>query len=427
MICCCESNALLKRKESTMKNLNRPMFLLICIVIMISTSCVFAQDWPQWRGPERDGKVTRFTAPGDWPKDLTLRWKVTVGLGDSTPVLVGDKLYVFTRQGEDEVVLCLNAGTGDEIWHAKYAAQAVTGAASRHPGPRSTPVVANGKIVTLGVGGVLSCLDAASGKVVWRKDPFPKVVPRFFAAYSPIIVDGMVIAHLGGQGNGAIIAYDLASGGEKWRWSGEGPDYGSPVLLTVEGTKQIVSPAEKNVVGVRVTDGALLWEVPFAPPSRAYNASTPIIDGQTVFISGAGRGTKALKIQKQGDGFAAKELWSNGDLAVQFDTPVLRDGLLFGLTNRNNLFCINAATGATEWTDSNAFGSRGFGSIVSAGSVLAALANNSELVFYKPDGKAYNEIARYKVAESEVYAHPVISKNRVYVKDKDSLAMWVIE
>ncbi len=200
-----------------MKKTNQSMAMRVGCVILISAICVFAQDWPQWRGPNRDGKVSRFTAPLKWPKELTQNWKTTVGSGNATPALVGEKLYVFTRQGGDEVVLCLNAANGKELWRDKYAAQAVTGAASRHPGPRSSPTVANGKVVTLGVGGVLSCLNAATGKLVWRKDPFPKVVPRFFTSMSPIIVDGMVIAHLGGQGNGAIIAYDLATGSEKWR------------------------------------------------------------------------------------------------------------------------------------------------------------------------------------------------------------------
>lgn len=410
-----------------MKRSNLSRFLLAGLVILMGGSCIFAQDSPQWRGAKRDGKVTGFVAPGSWPKDLTLRWKVTVGSGDATPALVGDKLYVFTRQGEDEVVLCLNAGTGDEIWRAKYAAQAVTGAASRHPGPRSTPAVSSGKVVTLGVGGVLSCLDAASGKVLWRKDPFPKVVPRFFTSFSPIVINGMVIAHLGGQGNGAIIAYDLTAGDEKWRWSGEGPDYGSPVLLTVNGTRQIASPTEKSIVGIGITDGKLLWQVPFPPQRRAYNASTPVVDGQTIFVSGSGRGTKALKIEKQGSDFTVNELWSNGELAVQYNTPVLKNDMLFGLTDRNKLFCINAQTGATAWTGADSRGSRGFGQTICAGSVLAVLANDAELVFYKPDGKAYSEVARYKVSETEIYAHPVLSKNRIYVKDQESLTMWIVE
>ena len=182
-------------------------------VILIGASCVFAQDWPQWRGANRDGKVTGFEAPERWV--LKEMWETTVGSGDATPALVGDKLYVFTRQGDSEVTTCLEVERGEEQWTNRYPAQAVTGAAARHPGPRSSPAVADGKVVTLGVGGVFSCLDAATGKVVWRKDPFPKVVPRFFTSTSPIIVDGMAIGHLGGQGNGAIIAYDLNTGDEK--------------------------------------------------------------------------------------------------------------------------------------------------------------------------------------------------------------------
>jgi len=397
-----------------------------CVILLIA-SCVFAQDWPQWRGPNRDGKVSGFTAPQEWPKELTQKWKTTVGLGDATPALVGNKLYVFTRQGDEEVTLCLDAGSGKELWQDKYAAQAVTGAPARHPGPRSSPAVADGKVVTIGVGGVLSCLDAATGKLVWRKDPFPKVVPQFFTAMSPIIVDGMCIAHLGGKGNGAIIAYDLASGEEKWRWTEEGPEYASPALLTVEGTKQIVTLAEKSIVGIGVADGKLLWRLPFVPQGMAYNAATPIVDGQTVIYTGKARGTKAVKIEKQGNGFAAKELWSNPELAPQFNTPVLKEGLLFGLSNSGNLFCINAQTGQTAWTDATQRDRGGFAAILDAGSCLLALPSSSELIVFKPDGKEYSKVTSYKVADTPTYAHPVISGNRVFVKDQESVTMWIVE
>ena len=400
------------------------VFLWLVALCIGDGSQTMAQDWPQWRGPNRDGKVKGFTAPRKWPKELTQKWKVTVGSGDSTPALVGDKLYVFARQGADEVTLCLNAGDGKELWNNKYTAQVVTGAASRHPGPRSSATVADGKVVTLGVGGILSCLDAATGKVVWRKDPFPKVVPRFFVGMSPIIVDGMVIAHLGGQGNGAIIAYDLATGDEKWRWADEGPDYGSPALLTVAGTKQIAAPTEKSVVGIGVADGRFLWQFPSVPPRMAYNSATPIVDGQTVIYAAKGRGTKAVKIEKQADGFAAKELWSNPALGVQFNTPVLREGLLFGMSDRGNLFCISAQTGQTAWTDTTAHGRGGFGTIVDAGSVLLALPSTSELIVFKPDGSQYSEVARYKVGETATYAHPVILGNSLFIRDENSIACF---
>ena len=410
-----------------MRNTRRTVGAIVGLAALLCAAQVLAQDWPQWRGANRDGKVAGFTAPQTWPKTLTQKWRTTVGTGDATPALVGDKLYVFARQGGDEVTLCLDAGTGKELWKDQYAAQAVTGAPARHPGPRSSPAVADGKVVTLGVAGVISCLDAATGKLAWRKDPFPKVVPQFFTAMSPIIVDGMAIAHLGGKGNGALIAYDLATGNEKWKWGAEGPEYASPALLTVDGTKQLVTLTEKSIVGVAAADGKLLWQLPFAPAMRAYNAATPIIDGQTVIYTGAGRGSKAVKIEKQGDGFAAKELWSNPDVAPQFNTPVLKDGLLFGLTARGNLFCINAQDGKTAWTDAAAQGRGGFAAVVDAGSVILALPSTSELIAFKPNGKAYEEVARIKVADTPTYAHPVIAGNRVFVRDQDAVTLLTIE
>ncbi len=277
-------------------------------VILMAVAGVPAQDWPQWRGPNRDGKVTGFTAPQKWPEKLTQKWKMTVGQGDATPALVGDKLYVFTRQGAKEVLACLNAADGKEVWRSEANAPTVTGPSAKvHAGPRSSPAVADGKAVTLGVGGALACVDIKTGKEVWRKDPFPSATPQFYTATSPIIVDGMAIAHLGGQGKGAIIAYELATGDEKWRWDAEGPGYASPVVMTADGVKQLVTLTEKSAVGVAVANGKLLWQLPFAVSGRSYNAATPIVDGPMVIYTGAGRGAKAVKIEKKGEAFTATE------------------------------------------------------------------------------------------------------------------------
>ena len=400
---------------------------LVGCAVLICAGSVLAQDWPQWRGANRDGMVSGFNTPQQWPKELTQKWKTPVGTGCATPALVGDKLYVFTRQGDEEAILCLNAADGKELWKDKYAAQAVTGAPSRHPGPRSSPAVADGKIVTLGVGGVVSCLDL-NGQLLWRKDPFPKIVPRFFTSTSPIIVDGMAIVHVGGAGNGAIIAFDLATGNEKWRWAAEGPEYASPALMTVDGVKQIVTLAEKDIVGIGTADGRLLWQLPFTIPqgSRAYNAATPIIDGQTVIYMGAARGIKAVKIEKKGDSFAATELWSNPNVAPQFNTPVLKDGFLFGLSDKGNLFCVDAKTGKTAWIDETSRDRSGFGPVVCAGSCLMALPSSSELIVYKPNDKQYEELAKIKVSDTPIYAHPVLAGNRIIVKDQESVALLAL-
>ncbi len=408
-----------------MTSANRLIGVMVGCVILIGAAGALAQDWPQWRGPNRDGKVTGFTAPQTWPKALAEKWKTTVGSGDATPALVGDKLYIFSRQGDDEVTLCLNAADGKEVWRDKYAVEAIRGADARaHPGPRSSPAVADGKVVTLGVSGVVSCVDAATGKTLWRNDEY-KAVPQFHTAMSPIVVDGMAILHLGGQGEGAIVAFDLATGTQKWKWAGEAAMYASPVLATVEGTKQIVTLTEKSVVGVGVADGKLLWQIPFATQRMAYNAATPIVDGQRVIFTGSGRGTKAVKIEKEGDGFAAKELWSNPQLAPQFNSPVLKDGLLFGLSDKRNFFCLSAETGKTAWTDTNRLSN--FGAILDAGSVLLALPENSGLIAFKPSDKQYEELARIKVSDTPIYATPVVAGNRIFVKGQDAVTMWAIE
>ncbi len=410
-----------------MKNFNEIVAVTAGCAAALMVSSARAQDWPQWRGVNRDAKATGFTAPKTWPQQFTQKWKTAVGSGDATPALVGDKLYVFAREGDNEVTRCLDAATGKEVWQDKYTATQVQGPDSReHPGPRSSPTVAQGKVVTLGVGGVLSCLDAATGKMLWRKDDFPGAWPRFHTAMSPLIVDGLCIAQLGKEGGGAVVAYDLAAGNEKWKWTAEGPGYASPVALTVAGTKMICTLTEKSAVGLAVADGALLWQVSFAPQGMAYNAATPIVDGSTVIVCGQGRGAKALKIEKEGTGFTAKELWSNPDNAVQFDSPVLKNGLIFGLSQRGNFFCVNAQTGKTAWADSTG-GRGGFGSIVDAGSVLLGLTAKGPLTVFEPSDKEFKELASIKVADKPVYAYPLVAGNRLFVKDQDSVTLWAIE
>jgi len=403
--------------------------IAVCAALL-GVGAARAQDWPQWRGPNRDGKATGFTAPKTWPKELMEKWKVKVGEGVATPALVGDKLYVFSRESGSEVIRCLDAGTGKEVWKDSYEARGVSGPASGFTGPRCSPAVADGKVVTLGVHGKLSCFDAASGKRLWSKDDV-KGEPRFSVSSSPIIVDGLVIAQLGGESGGGIVAYDLASGEEKWKWTGDGPAYASPVLLTLGDTKAIIAMTAKKIVGVGVADGKLLWETSFPAGQMIYNAATPMVDGQTVLYGGNGnRGTRAVKIEKKGATFEGKELWTNKENSVKYNTPVIKNGLLFALSENNKLFCINVESGKTEWASALSGGARGrnsgYGSIVDAGTVLLALTPSGELIVFEPSDKELKQIASYKVG-AETYAYPIVAGNRVFMKDRDSVILWSIE
>lgn len=408
--------------KSLLKLLTTSVFLL-----SISSLASQAQDWPQWRGTNRDDKVTGFKAPQTWPQQLKQVWKVSVGLGDATPALVKNKLYVFTRLGENEILQCLDALTGKQLWQsAGYPAVAVTGPPVSHPGPRSSVTVSDGKVVTLGVGGDIACFDASTGKLIWRNEEYKGAVPQFYTGMSPLVSSGLCIANLGGPKTGQFIAFDLASGAIKWKNEGEGPAYGSPVLVTVDGTKQVVFQSQTKLVSLNFSDGKQLWEL--ATPvgtGRVQNATSPVADQNKIYYTGLNNGFNAIEIKKQGDTFVVNQLWTNPDFSTSFSTPVLKDGFLYALSNQGRLFCINASNGQTAWADQTAH--QNFGSIIDAGSVLVALSSNSNLVVYKPDGKAYSQLALMKVSDNAVYAHPILSGNRIFIKDNESLILYTTD
>jgi outer membrane protein assembly factor BamB len=401
------------------------MMMLGCLAVVVASPIV-AADWPQWRGANGDAKVSDFKPPETWPKEFTQKWNVIVGAGDATPALVGNRLYVFSRQGPAEVTQCLDADTGKQIWQDKFEpGVTVTGPPGQHPGPRSSPAVADGKVVTLGVSGVVSCLDAENGKLLWRKDPY-KSWPQFYVASSPIIVNGQCVAQLGGKGGGAMMALDLATGEDKWKAETDGPAYATPAVMSADGTQQLIAQTDKSLIGVALSDGKLLWQLPAQPARMSQNAVTPVIDGDVVIYSGQGKGTAAVKIEKQGDAFAPKQLWANPEISSGFATPVLKDGLLFGLSNKASFFCLDAKSGKTLWTSPARRGERGFGSIIDAGNVLLALTPAAELIVLKPGDKD-DEVASIKIPDAQPYAYPVVSGNRIFIKGQDGVSMYTID
>jgi outer membrane protein assembly factor BamB len=188
--------------------------------------------------------------------------------------------------------------------------------------------------------------------------------------------------------------------------------------------KQIVALTEKKIVGLAAADGKLLWQLPFETKERSYNTATPVVDGQTVIYTAAGRGAKAVKIEKQGVDFVPKELWSVKN-ATDFNTPVLKDGLLYGISDKGKMFCLKVADGSEAWTAKDNVGR--FGSIVDAGPVLIALPEKTGLIVFKPSDKQFEELARFKVSDTPIYAHSIISGNRIFIKDKNDLTLWTIQ
>lgn len=220
--------------------------ILAFVFVVLLVPAVFAQDWNQWRGPNRDGQVQGFAAPKTWPAELQQKWKVNVGIGHASPVVAGKRVYLHARQDEREVVLCLDLDTGKVLWQDGYAvAYTMNPAATGHgKGPKSTPMTSNGKLYTLGITGVLSSYDATSGKLRWRKEfgkRFKEIAPDFGTAMSPMVDRGLLIVHVGGSDSGGLLALDAETGAEKWAWTGDGPGYASPIVVDMVGKRQIIT------------------------------------------------------------------------------------------------------------------------------------------------------------------------------------------
>jgi outer membrane protein assembly factor BamB len=405
--------------------------LRIYIAITLADPASFAQDWPQWRGPHRDGLIASFTAPKAWPDKLKTIWKVPVGIGHSSPVVVGRRVYLFSRQEEDEVASCFDLDTGKVLWRDVYPTPYFMNpaAVSHGKGPKSTPVVDNGKLYTLGISGILSCYDAAAGTLRWRRE-FSKTSkatsPLYGTAMSPIVDRGLVIAHVGGHDSGALTAFDADTGEMRWSWTGDGPGYASPIVVEFGGVRQIVTQTQKYIVGISASFGQLLWEIPFET-EYLQNSVTPVIYKNTLIFSGLDKGVFAINVVLRGNKWAAEQLWQNPDVSMYLNSPVVSGDYLFGLSHKRKgqFFCLDARTGQILWTSNGREGDNA--AIVASGQLLFLLTDAAELLVARSGPKQLEVLKKYTVATNPTWAHPVLVGSRILIKDASTLALLSLE
>lgn len=402
-------------------------FLLLLVAMPVS-----GQDWPQWRGSQRDGQVAGFVAPTEWPTTLQKKWQAEIGEGHSSPVVVGNRVYQLSRQGSREVVSCFALDSGKRLWQDSYEVGYSLGVSTRvivgkhKQGPRSTPVVGNGRLYTLGIGGMLTCYDTASGKVVWRKDAkgqFKNPAPEFGTSMSPLLDRGLLIVHLGGDGDGALTAYDAVTGAVKWQWKGDGPGYASPVVVEIAGTRQIVTQTQKHIVGIWPENGGLLWQIPFTTDYEQ-NSVTPVLHQDTLILSGLEKGILAIRPKYVNGQWTTEQVWKNDEFSLYMNSPILSSHLLYGMSHKNKgqFFCLDARNGRTLWKSAPRQGENA--AMVMAGNVMFWLNNSSELIAVRVSDKGYEELKRWTVADSETWAHPAVVGNRVLIRDFKSLTLW---
>jgi outer membrane protein assembly factor BamB len=421
------------------------MTSVLAILLLLSVGRIFAgeektADWPQWRGPNRDGVVHGVTAPAKWPKALKEQWRVEVGEGVASPVVAGGNVYVFTRQhfttrqkieGGAEVVVCLDLQSGEEKWRSEpYPVSCKPWVDGKFPWPRSTPAVAGGRVFTLGITQMVSCLDAKTGKLLWRKDcQLPPGPAHNYGGNSPLVADGLCIVHVGRHAddkNGGVTAFDAVTGEVKWCCKDfHGPSSGSPILVNVAGERQVVLLTGQNLLGVSAATGKKLWEL--QGPFGGYTTSNTPVQYKDLLIFAGGLGpVRAIRLEKGAKGSTAKEVWNTKSLGLNYSSPVLAGDLLFGLSTRKQgcFFCLDARSGKILWESDGREGA--YASILHAGSALLFLTNGGRLLVVKPSATAYEAIAEYRVSDSDTHAHPVFLGNRILIKDGTTIRSFRI-
>ena len=402
--------------------LSAPVLALLVSVAATTAAQSGRFDYPQWRGLHRDGGASGFVEPPAWPAALKRQWTVQVGEGYATPLIVGGRVFVFTRRNDDEVITSLDAETGSVLWQTTYVAPYDMFAATtlHGPGPRATPLFVDGKLFTLGISGIVSAFDAANGRILWQS-PIPAEQPFFGTASSPAADGDLVFVHTGNYD--ALTAFEADTGAVAWRTAGTFT-YSSPLIVELDGVRQVVSVSQDHVVGLSAHDGVVLWTYPFTSPYT--HAITPIEHAGRLIVSAQNMGIRALQPHRHETGWVVETLWRNDDVSTAMTNPVVVADTLFGLSERRRgqFFALDSDTGATLWLGPPRQAENT--AIVKTGRFLFLLNDDAELIVARASRAGFEPIARYPVANSPTWAQPAISGNRFFVKDVDTLTLWTV-
>lgn len=395
------------------------------LVALLLATPAAAADWPQWRGPGRDGLAA--AAPAKWAAAPKKLWSVELGPGHSSPVVAGDRVVQHFRIGEEEVVAAFDLATGKELWRDRYAAAFVPQPEARDhgAGPFATPTIADGRVYTFGIQETVSAYELATGKRLWRKDwagEFPTTHPVYGTSASPLVTDGKVIVYVGGPGKGALVALDAATGAVIWRLDGEGPSYGPAVAATIGGVRQVVTQAQASLLGVELATGAKLWQRKFQVPWDN-TILTPIVRGDRVILSAYDTDLQAFSVAKTAAGWTTDVAWS-ARFPMYMSSPVLVGDRLYGfsISKKGQLVALDAGTGKLLWASPGGLGEQA--ALIVAGGVLLALTDDARL-HVVATGDSYRPITQLIVADAATWAHPaLLDGGRLLVKDVRKLTLW---
>lgn len=400
--------------------------LLVALLCLGEVAAQTGGNWPQWRGPNRDGISKETGLLKQWPEaGPPLAWKTTgAGGGYSSFAISNGRLYTMGLRGDKEFIVAFDVATGKQVWATSHGTSAFRN--DRGDGPRGTPTVEGNRLYALGGNGDLSCLDTATGKVVWSMNVLEKFGGSQITwgiSESPLIVGEKLLVNPGGPG-ASIVALNKKDGTLIWKSQSDRSGYSSAIAIDAAGTSQVVFFTSTRAVGLDLKDGRLLWEYQ-KPSNRVANAATPIARANRVFISSDyGNGGGLVEIKANGKDISAQEVYFTKDMRNHHSSSVLVGDHLYGFSS-SILTAMKFDTGEIAWKDRSV----GKGSLVYADGHLYCLSENGVVGLVEATPTGYSEKGRFRIQQESLptWAHPVVAGGRLYLRDQDTIYAYNIK
>jgi outer membrane protein assembly factor BamB len=383
-----------------------------------------ADEWPDFRGSHRDGRTEASPIRTSWPSGgLSLLWKQPIGVGYASFVVANGRAFTIEQRRSQEVVAAYEVETGREVWTSGWDGEFVESMGG--DGPRATPTYHDGHIYALGALGELRCLDASTGKLLWRHNILAENGASNLTwgmSAAPLVVDDKVIVLPGGASGKSVVAYHRLSGELVWGSLDDQQAYTSPMLVTLGGLRQILVVTATRAVGLDVKDGRLLWEYPWGN-AQGISVAQPLLLGEDrVFLSASyGTGAAVFRITRTSDRMAATTVWENQRMKNRFTSSVLHEGHIYGL-DESILACLDAATGEIKWKA----GRYGYGQLVISGDRLIVLTEDGDIVQVRATPNGHEELGRFSAIQGKTWNHPVLVDGRLLVRNGREMAAFDI-
>ena len=427
-----------------MKNNYRHLLLLLFVTSFVSNTVLHADDWPQWRGPNRDGvwhesgMIEKFNGP-----QITLRWRTKIGPGYSGPTVADGRVYITDRLAEPkeiERVRCFEWKTGESIWTHEYAC--VYKGVSYPAGPRASVLVSDGRAYSLGTMGYLLCLDAVKGEVLWQKDlnrEYDIQMPVWSITGSPLIEDDLLIVPVSGKEDACLVAFDCVTGQERWRALPDGANYAAPIVIEQADQRVLVYWTARRVVGLDPANGTLLWEYPLAPKSTPLGVSTPVWFRDLLFVTGFYDGCALLRVPA--DRVTVQQVWrrrgqneiKTDGLHCMISTPILEGEHIYGVDSYGQLRCLRVSDGERVWADDTAVPRARWSTIhlVKQRDRIWMFNERGELIIAKLSPAGFDEVSRAMLIKPTTaqlsqrggvcWSHPAFAYRHVFARNDEEL------